>query len=264
MPKSSSITQYFSPAASSANSLKRSLTEGSSSSSSNKRPAVSALENLMPNAWKSHLSLEFQQSYFTHIENTLAKEEGVVFPAYENIFRAFELTDWESLRVVILGQDPYHDVGQGLCFSVPKGIQKPSSLNNIFKELLNDGEISRIPSHGNLENWAKQGVLLLNTVLTVKAHQANSHKDIGWQRFTDKVISVINQKKSGVIFVLWGKQAQMKGKSIDGKKHFILESPHPSGLSAHRGFFGCRHFSRINQILRVRGEEPINWDTSDC
>lgn len=225
----------------------------------------SNIEMCLDASWRSVLESEIQKPYFRELKKKLEQEaqRKTIFPPKDLIFNAFELTPWESVKVVILGQDPYHDVGQaqGLCFSVPKGIAKPSSLQNIFKEIRQDlGEENfAIPSHGNLSSWAEQGVLLLNTVLTVRAHEANSHKDFGWQRFTDAVIAKINSEKSGVIFVLWGKQAQLKSKMIDSSKHHILSSAHPSGLSAHRGFFGCKHFSKVNEILLREAKGSINW-----
>lgn len=179
-----------------------------------------------------------------------------IFPKKEDIFRAFELTPLDKVRVVILGQDPYHDEGQaqGLAFSVPKGVKLPPSLRNIFKELSDDLKIP-IPTSGDLSKWAKQGVLLLNTSLTVRAHQANSHQDIGWKDFTDEAIKLLNDQKQQIIFVLWGKPAQSKKVFIDLSRHKVIESPHPSPLAAYRGFFNSKPFSRINHEL----SEPIDW-----
>ena len=179
------------------------------------------------------------------------------------VFAAFALCQWEDLRVVILGQDPYHDDGQaeGLCFSVPQGIKIPSSLRNIYKEAASDLGVSHFgkPNHGDLKAWAKQGVLLLNTVLTVQAHKANSHSKFGWQKFTDSVIKTISKKHDGVVFIFWGKQAQKKETLIDTSKHRIIKSAHPSGLSAHRGFYGSKPFSKTNQLLAEMGKPPIDW-----
>lgn len=177
------------------------------------------------------------------------------------MFRALNNTGLDRVKVVIIGQDPYHDVGQamGLCFSVPHGIAVPSSLKNMYKEMRDDVGI-QIPQHGNLESWADQGVFMLNTVLTVRAHQANSHAKRGWETFTDAAIATLSRNTTRVVFLLWGKQAQDKQSLIDKSRgHLILTSPHPSGLSAHRGFFGCKHFSKCNEFLITSGKEPINW-----
>lgn len=185
----------------------------------------------------------------------------VVYPPDADIFNAFKLTSPDNLKVVIIGQDPYHGENQahGLCFSVLKGNKIPPSLRNIYKELIADIPDFEAPAHGDLSSWAEQGVLLLNTVLTVEHSQAHSHKKVGWEMFTDSVISTINTEFENVIFLLWGAPAQKKAKLIDGQRHFILEAVHPSPLSAHRGFFGCKHFSKTNEILTSIGKEEIDW-----
>lgn len=194
----------------------------------------------------------------------VAKERAagkVVYPADADVLNAFKLTQAETLKVVILGQDPYHGPNQshGLCFSVRKGNKIPPSLRNIYKELAADISNFVIPNHGDLSHWAAQGVLLLNTVLTVEQAQAHSHKKIGWEQFTDGVISTINRECDNLIFLLWGAPAQKKAALIDEKRHTILTAVHPSPLSAHRGFFGCKHFSKTNQVLNSQGMEPIDW-----
>lgn len=183
-----------------------------------------------------------------------------VYPASEDIFKAFELCAFDNLRVLIIGQDPYHGEGQahGLAFSVPEGIDMPPSLKNIFKELSDDLN-TPIPKNGNLERWAKQGVLLMNSVLTVKKDQAGSHRNIGWEKITDQIIQTISNKKNNVVFILWGNYAKEKEKLIDKKKHLILTAAHPSPLSAYKGFFGCQHFSKTNTYLDSKGIAKINW-----
>ena len=213
----------------------------------------------LPGDWLKHLASEFEKPYMIKLKAKILEEKKLgkkIFPPGPLIFNAFHLTHLKDLRVVILGQDPYHGHGQahGLCFSVPTGVNPPPSLKNIFKELKEDLDIVKNPNNGNLESWAKQGVFLLNTSLTVCAGKAMSHKDIGWEQFTDKVISVISEEKEKIIFVLWGSHAQSKIPLIN-TKHIIIKSPHPSPLSAHRGFFGSRPFSRINQNL----EKNIVW-----
>jgi len=187
-----------------------------------------------------------------------------LFPAGNLIFHAFNRTPFHKVKVVILGQDPYHGPGQahGLCFSVPPGIAKPPSLVNIFKELAQDLAIEN-KAHGCLESWAEQGVLLLNSVLTVEQGKAASHQGKGWEQFTDRVIEILSTKRSGLVFLLWGSYAQKKGAVIDKKKHLVLSSPHPSPLSAHRGFFGNGHFSKTNEHLKQQGLSPINWALPD-
>lgn len=184
-----------------------------------------------------------------------------VYPPEAQIFKAFELTAFEQVKVVMLGQDPYHGPNQahGLCFSVPEGTAVPPSLKNIYKELADDIAGFRVPEHGCLESWAKQGVLLLNSVLSVESGQANSHRHLGWEQFTDVVIDKLNTHRQGIVFLLWGSHAQKKGQFIDSNRHHVLRAPHPSPLAAYRGFFGCRHFSRSNQILVAQGSEGIDW-----
>lgn len=213
-------------------------------------------------SWKAILGNEFGSSYFISLKTFLVEEKHkyVIYPPGSQIFSAFDFTPFENVKVVILGQDPYHGKGQanGLCFSVSDGIQKPPSLQNIFKELQSDLGIP-ISKSGNLESWAKQGVLLLNATLTVREGQAGSHQNKGWEMFTDAVIRSLSQQRSGLVFLLWGAYAQAKAKMIDVTKHHILKAAHPSPLSAYNGFFGCRHFSKANALLRQMGKEEINW-----
>lgn len=213
-------------------------------------------------SWKKVLLDEFQKEYFTRLKLFLIEEKKkhTVYPPGSQIFSAFNTTPFHAVKVVILGQDPYHGPGQahGLCFSVPKGIPAPPSLQNIFKEIQNDLGVP-IPNHGNLEKWAKQGVLLLNATLTVRANQAGSHQNKGWETFTDAAFKALSDHHKGLVFILWGNYAQAKIKIIDGNKHFILTAPHPSPLSANRGFFGCKHFSKTNRLLASIGKEPIDW-----
>ena len=214
-------------------------------------------------SWKKELKPEFEKDYFKNLINFVKTEysEHKCFPPGGEIFAAFDHSDFEKTRVVILGQDPYHGVGQanGLCFSVKDGIQFPPSLINIFKEIENDLGKS-LPSTGNLERWADQGVLLLNATLTVRAHQAGSHQNKGWETFTDRVIHLISEHKENVVFMLWGGYAKKKTKLIDASKHQILTSGHPSPLSANRGYwFGNEHFSKANEYLRQHGKEEIDW-----
>ena len=210
----------------------------------------------LPNDWLKHLAPEFEKPHMIKLKAKLLEDKKIgkkIYPPGSLIFNAFNLTHLKDLRVVILGQDPYHGPGQahGLCFSVPKGVTAPPSLKNIFKELKEDLNITKNTSDGDLQSWAKQGVFLLNTSLTVCEGQAMSHKDIGWEQFTDKVISIISQEKEKVIFVLWGTHAQSKIPLIDSR-HIIIKSPHPSPLSAHRGFFGSKPFSKINFHLDTK------------
>jgi len=222
--------------------------------------------DLIEDSWRSALAKETQQPYFAALQNFVAEERKLltVFPPETEVFAALTLTPIEQVRVLILGQDPYHDDHQahGLCFSVQPGVAIPPSLSNIFKELQSDMGYE-IPNNGNLTPWAKQGVLLLNTALTVRAHQANSHKDRGWEIFTDAVIEAVNAKADPVVFVLWGANARKKIKLIDQSRHSVIESAHPSPLSAYRGFFGSHPFSRINNALRAAGQAEINWQISD-
>ena len=213
-------------------------------------------------SWKSLLQAEFDKSYFEELTRFVKAEyaQGSVFPAGRNIFRAFDKCPFEKLKVVIIGQDPYHGVGQanGLCFSVDDGVQYPPSLQNIFKEIQDDIG-TPIPQSGNLDRWAEQGVLLLNAVLTVRAHQAASHAGRGWEQFTDAVVRTIAERKEGVVYMLWGNYAQRKGQIADPERNLILKSVHPSPLSVYRGFFGCKHFSKANDYLIKSGKEPIVW-----
>jgi uracil-DNA glycosylase len=213
-------------------------------------------------SWKNLLQEEFDKPYFEELTRFVKSEysAGQVFPAGRNIFSAFDKCPFDRLKVVIIGQDPYHGVGQanGLCFSVDDGVQYPPSLQNIFKEI-HDDIGSPIPSSGNLDRWAEQGVLLLNAVLTVRAHQAASHAGRGWEQFTDAVVRTIAQRKEGVVYMLWGNYAQRKGQIADPERNLILKSVHPSPLSVYRGFFGCKHFSKANDYLIQQGKEPIVW-----
>lgn len=213
-------------------------------------------------SWKQILRDEFSASYFANLKEFLVEERKnhVVYPPGSRIFAAFDLTPFEKVKVMILGQDPYHGPGQahGLCFSVPRGVAPPPSLVNIFKELHADLGI-KPPGHGNLEKWASQGVLLLNAMLTVRANEAGSHQKKGWEQFTDAVIKALSSQREGLVFMLWGNYALAKASLIDSNKHFILRSVHPSPLSASRGFLGCKHFSKANELLISRGVEPVDW-----
>ncbi len=215
------------------------------------------------NDWGGILADEWEKPYYKELHDFLKKEysSAVIFPNMYDIFNALKYTSFKDTRVVIIGQDPYHGVGQahGLCFSVKKGIQPPPSLVNIYKEISDDLGAT-MPSHGELTGWAKQGVLLLNTVLTVRSGQPNSHKDKGWETFTDRIISELNQKTKPIVFLLWGANAEKKARIITNPLHYKLNCVHPSPLSAYRGFFGCKHFSRTNNILKENGLEPIKWD----
>lgn len=214
-------------------------------------------------SWYEVLKQEFEEPYFYEIKSFLIQEKRqyIVYPPSQLIFNAFNLTPFDKVKVVILGQDPYHNVGQahGLAFSVPNGIMPPPSLKNIFKELQSDIGMP-IPTNGNLESWAREGVLLLNSCLTVRANNPASHQGIGWQRFTDAAINALSEKKEHIVFLLWGKYAIAKEKLIDTRKHLVLKTVHPSPLSANRGFFGCRHFSQTNTYLSSNGISPIKWD----
>ncbi len=214
-------------------------------------------------SWLEFLQPEFDSEYMQSLRAFLQKEKEAkktVYPRGDHIFAALNTTPLDQVRVVILGQDPYHGPGQahGLSFSVPDGVRTPPSLLNIYKEIAADigGEM---PQSGNLESWAKQGVLLLNSVLTVEAHKAASHQGKGWEQFTDKVIEVLARERTGLVFMLWGSYAQKKGQVIDGSKHLVLKAPHPSPLSAHRGFLGCKHFSACNHYLESQNQLPVNW-----
>ena len=214
--------------------------------------------------WQASLSAEIEQPYMHGLKTFLLAEKDqkkIIFPHSSNWFHALETTPLDEVKVVILGQDPYHQPGQahGLCFSVQPGVKVPPSLVNIYKELETDLGIA-IPDHGYLENWAKQGVLLLNAVLTVEDSNANAHQGKGWEQFTDKIISTVNEQCDHVVFMLWGSYAQKKGKMIDDQKHLVLKAPHPSPLSAYRGFFGCKHFSQANSYLVDKGKDIVDWN----
>jgi uracil-DNA glycosylase len=215
--------------------------------------------------WLTILRPEFEKPYFTELKSFLLEEKNLyrIYPPGNRIFAAFDYTPFSKVKVVILGQDPYHGDGQahGLCFSVPDGISLPPSLINIYKELNTDLNVP-VPKSGNLEKWAKQGVLLLNATLTVRANQAGSHQRRGWENFTDEVIRQLSARHSGLVFILWGSYAQAKESLIDTSKHFILKAVHPSPLSVYRGFFGCRHFSKANELLVQAGKEPVDWSLS--
>jgi uracil-DNA glycosylase len=217
--------------------------------------------NIEP-SWAEKLTGEFEKPYFAELVNFVKSEYAhhKVFPPGKLIFNAFEHCPFNEVKVVILGQDPYHGPGQahGLCFSVPDGVAFPPSLQNIFKEIKDDLG-TPIPKSGNLERWANQGVFLLNATLTVEAHQAGSHQNKGWETFTDKVIRLLAEQRDNLVFMLWGTYAQQKGKFIDPNRHLVLQSVHPSPLSAHRGFFGNHHFSKANEYLTQSGKTPVNW-----
>ena len=215
-------------------------------------------------SWKEALKGEFDKPYFVSLVNFLRQEKAsgkVIYPPGSQIFHAFDLTPVQHVKVVILGQDPYHGPGQahGLCFSVNDGVAFPPSLQNIFKEILADMG-TPVPTSGNLTRWANQGVLLLNATLTVRAHQAGSHQRKGWEEFTDAAIRALADQREHLVFILWGAYAQKKGAFIDRNKHLVLTSAHPSPLSAYNGFFGNKHFSRANEYLVAHGKEPINWE----
>ncbi|MEC0176223.1 uracil-DNA glycosylase [Paenibacillus sp. SSG-1] len=218
------------------------------------------------NDWDEQLKEETEKDYFQELRYKLAKEYKLhkVYPPKEDLFKALKLTPYEDTKVVILGQDPYHGPGQahGLSFSVKPGVRIPPSLVNIYKELHSDLGVP-IPNHGTLVHWAEQGVLLLNTVLTVRDGEANSHKGLGWERFTDAVIEKLNERDKPVVFILWGSHAQKKGAFIDRKKHLVIQSVHPSPLSVHRGFFGSRPFSKANAFLAAHGIKPVDWAIPD-
>ncbi|MDO4693835.1 MAG: uracil-DNA glycosylase [Eikenella sp.] len=214
--------------------------------------------------WQEAIGAEKQAPYFQQILNTVRRERerGItVYPPAADVFNAFRATEFAGVKVVILGQDPYHGVGQahGLAFSVRPGVAVPPSLLNIYKELAQDMAGFQMPGHGCLQAWADQGVLLLNTVLTVRAGQAHSHAPLGWEQFTDRVVAVLNEAREHLVFMLWGSHAQKKGAFIDRSRHLVLTAPHPSPLSAHRGFFGCRHFSQANGYLKQHGLGEIDW-----
>ena len=212
--------------------------------------------------WQEALKEEFQKDYYHELMAKVSEayENNQVFPPANEVFNALNLTPLSQVKAVIIGQDPYHDVGQahGLCFSVKPGVKVPPSLVNIYKELHDDLGCS-IPEDGYLVKWATQGVLMLNTVLTVNAHEPNSHKGYGWEKFTDAIISKVNEEDRPIVFLLWGASAQKKKKLLNNPKHLILEAPHPSPLSVYRGFWGCKHFSKTNDFLVNNGIEPIDW-----
>nr|XP_020657531.1 uracil-DNA glycosylase [Pogona vitticeps] len=223
--------------------------------------------NLIPpdltGSWRVALAEEFSKPYFAELMAFITRERShyTVYPPAQQVFTWTQMCDIQNVKVIILGQDPYHGPGQahGLCFSVQRPVPPPPSLENIYKELSTDIEGFSHPGHGDLTGWAKQGVLLLNAVLTVRMHQPNSHKDRGWEQFTDAVVSWLNKNLEGLVFILWGAYAQKKGSSIDRKRHHVLQTVHPSPLSVHRGFFGCKHFSKANELLEKSGKKPIDW-----
>lgn len=218
------------------------------------------------NDWLDVISNEFHEKYYTELYKFIRNEYSInlIFPKSDDIFNAFHLTPLEKVKVVIIGQDPYHNDGQahGLCFSVKPEVEIPPSLVNIYKELKDDLGC-KIPNNGYLVKWAEQGVLMLNTVLTVRAHQANSHQGKGWEKFTDAVIKAVNEVDRPIVFILWGRPAQLKKSMLNNPKHYILEAPHPSPLSAFRGFFGSKPFSKTNQFLEEQGINPIDWQIED-
>ena len=218
------------------------------------------------NEWLNEIGQEFTKSYYKDLYNFVSHEYNnhIIYPDANDIFSAFHLTSVKDVKVVILGQDPYHNEGQahGLCFSVKPGVDIPPSLVNIYKELEDDLGC-KVPNNGYLEKWAKQGVLMLNTVLTVRAHQANSHKNKGWEQFTDAVIEAVNMQDRPIVFILWGAPARRKKSMLNNPKHLILEAPHPSPLSSYRGFFGSKPFSKTNRFLEQQGLEGIDWQIED-
>lgn len=216
----------------------------------------------MNDRWREVLNSELESDYYLQLNDFLLEERKnhIIYPADEHIFAAFELAPFDKVKVVLLGQDPYHGAGQahGLCFSVPDEVKPPPSLVNIFREIESDTGI-KIHGKGNLEKWAKQGVLLLNATLTVRAMQPGSHQKKGWETFTNHVIKTISDQKEGIIFILWGKYAQAKESLIDTQKHYVLKAAHPSPFSVYRGFYGCKHFSKTNDLLRQMGKKEIDW-----
>lgn len=217
-----------------------------------------------PKTWESIINDERDKEYFQSVLAFVEQQRNsgkTIYPPQEQVFNAFDMTPFESVRVVILGQDPYHGANQahGLAFSVLPGVKIPPSLRNMYKELAQDIEGFEIPNHGYLDSWASQGVLMLNTVLTVEEAKAHSHAKCGWETFTDAIIAELNQRSEPIIFLLWGAHAQKKGQAIDSERHHVLTAPHPSPLSARRGFFGCKHFSMTNKILSSIDQNPIDW-----
>lgn len=238
----------------------------SQNETSQKKSPSASQEVRIHESWKTFLGAEFRQDYMKDLKAFLLKEKSqgkIIFPRGDSIFAALNRTPLDQVKVVILGQDPYHGPGQahGLCFSVPSGVALPPSLLNIFKELESDLKIPR-STQGCLECWADQGVLLLNSVLTVEQGKAASHQNRGWEKFTDAVIRTVNEQRENVAFILWGSYAQKKASFVDRNKHFVWESVHPSPLSAHRGFMGSRPFSKVNGYLESKGLEPVNWNVS--
>ena len=224
---------------------------------------IKTIMAMITNEWLPYIKPEFEKDYYKELFQFVSDEYSkyVIYPKADDIFNAFHLTPADKVKVVILGQDPYHNENQahGLSFSVPMSQKDiPPSLQNIYKELNADVGIT-IPNHGYLEKWAKQGVLLLNTVLTVRAHQANSHQNRGWEQFTDAIIHTLNEMDRPIVYLLWGKPAQTKASMLNNPKQLVLKAPHPSPLSAYRGFFGCKHFSKTNEFLIKNGIEPIDW-----
>ncbi|KAM6930757.1 uracil-DNA glycosylase [Xenentodon cancila] len=234
----------------------------------NKTAALRRLESAQTppgfgESWRRALSAEFGKSYFKQLMDFASAERKryTVYPPADHVFTWTQTCDFTDVKVVILGQDPYHGPNQahGLCFSVKRPVPPPPSLENMYKELASDVDGFQHPGHGDLTGWAKQGVLLLNAVLTVRAHQANSHKDRGWETFTDAVVQQLSNNLEGLVFMLWGSYAQKKGAAINRNRHHILQAVHPSPLSAHRGFFGCKHFSKANELLKKSGKSPVDW-----
>ncbi len=224
---------------------------------------MSAANIQIEDSWKAALTEEFEKPYFAEIRRFLQTEKAagkVIYPPGSLIFNAFNSTPFDKVKVVILGQDPYHGAGQahGLCFSVQQGVKPPPSLVNIYKELKDDVGFE-IPKHGNLQKWTEQGIFLLNAMLTVEANQPASHQKKGWEEFTNSVIQKLSKERNGLVFILWGNFAQQKAILIDETKHTILKAAHPSPFSAYNGFFGCKHFSKTNEILKARGEMEIDW-----
>jgi len=213
-------------------------------------------------SWYNQIKDEFDKDYFINLQNFLVEEKSKyrIFPPESEMFSAFDLTPFEKVKVVVLGQDPYHGPGQahGLCFSVRQGVKVPPSLVNIYKELHSDIDFI-IPNHGYLESWARQGVFMINATLSVRAHTAGSHQKKGWEIFTDNIISTLSANRSNLVFILWGNYAKAKEPLIDQSKHLVLKSAHPSPLGAYKGFFGCKHFSKTNEYLESKGIKPINW-----
>jgi len=221
-------------------------------------------EMLLDKSWKQLLAAEWSRPYMLELQTFLVREKAAgktIYPKEEHLFQALNLTPFDQVKVVIIGQDPYHgpDQAHGLSFSVQKGMKIPPSLKNIFKELQDDLNLTP-PDHGNLQHWASQGVLLLNNVLTVESDNAGSHSQKGWETFTDQIINLLNEKKKNLVFILWGSPAQKKANQVDHEKHLILKSAHPSPLSSYRGFFGSKPFSKTNQYLLSKGLSPISWN----